>query len=442
MAARSVSSLPGPNDTRRHTLPNGLTILVRENFASPAVVINGYLEVGSQDELGGRHGLAGFTTDVMQRGTQRRSFHALYDEVESIGAGFGISSGTHLTSFGAKGLAEYLPVLLDILDDVLRSPSFPARQVEKVRTEILTDLQERAHDTRRLASLAFYELAYPEDHPYHWSQMGYPETIAAIDRDKLLSFYETFFSPEGMVIAVVGGIETEAAVEMIEQVFGDWRGQRPARRSLDRLPQLSESKERRLTVHDKTQSNVVMGWPGPARSHPDFIPCFVANTILGVFGMYGRLGLRVREQHGLASYVNSRLDGGCGAGPWRVVAGFDPQNVYRGIDLILDELRRLREMPVTEVELEDTMSYIVGSLPLYLETNEGVARSLVNIERYQLGMDYLRTYGTMIRSVTVEQVRDVARRWLDVDRYALAIAGPEVPIETVHQAPGIEGETP
>lgn len=423
-------SLPGPDDTHRQTLPNGLTILVRENFASPAVVVNGYLEVGAEDEPVGQHGLAGFTTDVMQRGTRRRAFHALYEEVESIGAGFGISSGTHLTSFGAKGLAEYLPVLLDILNDVLRSPSFPDRQVEKARTEIQTDLQERAHDTGRLARLAFYELAYPNDHPYHWSQMGYPDTITAITREDLVAFYETFFSPENMVIAVVGGIETEAAVEAIERIFGDWQTSRPPRTPASPAPRLGAFKERWLTVHEKTQSNMVLGWPGPARSHPDFIPCFVANTILGVFGMYGRLGTRVREQHGLAYYVYSRLDGGCGPGPWRVIAGFDPVNVRQGIELILDELRRLREVPVSPDELEDTLSYLTGSLPLYLETNEGVARSLVNIERHQLGLDYLQTYAAMLRAVTLEQVQDAALHWLDLDHYALAVAGPETPAST------------
>ncbi len=422
---RQTPSLPGPDDTRRKVLPNGVTILVRENFASPAVVVNGYLQAGAEDETDSKHGLAGFTTDVMQRSTQHRSFNALYEEVESIGAAFGISSGTHLTSFGAKGLAEYLPVLLDILNDVLRAPDFPTRQIEKVRTEITTDLHERAHDTRRLAGLAFYELAYPPEHPYHWSQMGYPETIAGITQDDLMAFYETYFTPQNMVIAVVGGIEAERAVEAVENVFGSWHKTRSARAPEPPLPPLAERKERRMTVSEKTQSNLVLGWPGPSRGHEDFIPCFVANTVLGVFGMYGRLGKRVREQHGLAYYVYSRLDGGGGPGPWRVAGGFDPRNVQQGVELILDELKVLREQLVQKDEFDDIISYLTGSLPLYLETNEGVARSLVNIERYKLGLDYLRTYAAMIGAVTSEQVQDVARRWLDLEHYALAIAGPD-----------------
>lgn len=419
-----IASFPGPEDTLRQTLDNGITVLVRQNLASPAVVINGYLLSGAQDEPADKRGLAGFLTDVMERGTQNRSFSQLYEEVEAIGASFGLNSGSHTTAFGAKGLADSLPLLLDILADVIRHPALCARQVEKARAEILTDLQERSHDTRRMARRLFYELAYPESHPYHWSQLGYPGTIAAIARDDLAAFHAATFAPEGMVVVVVGGIEPDAALNAVSAAFGDWAGSRDARSPLPPVPELDARGERRLTLDDKTQSTLVLGWPGPSRAHEDFIPCFVANTVLGVFGMYGRLGTRIREENGLAYYVYSRLSGGTGPGPWRVEGGFDPANVEEGIALILDELRRLRETLVPEDELADSLSYLIGSLPLYLETNEGVARSLVNTERHNLGLDYLQRYPTIIRSVTPEQVQRVAERWLDVERFALAVAGP------------------
>ena len=418
-------TLPGPNNTLRRTLPNGITILVRENFASPAVIANGYLLVGSEDEPAGKHGLAGFTTDVMQRGTQRRPFSELYEQVESIGAGFGIGSGSHIASFGAKGLAEDFGLLLDILGDVLMAPGFEPRQVERARTEILTDLQERAHDTRRLARLAFYELAYPAEHPYHWSQIGYPDSIESITRADLVEFYDMFFSPAGMVIAVVGGISADTAAAYVERTFGGWETSRPQRTALPKVPKLTQTNECRLTVHDKAQSNLLLGWPGPERTHSDFLPCSIANTILGVFGMYGRLGKSVREQHGLAYYILSSLDGGNGPGPWSVQAGLDATNVHQVIVLILDELKRMQDTLVRADELADTKSYLTGSLPLALETNEGVARSLVNIERHALGLDYLQRWAEMIQGITADQIQAVAQRWLDPERFALAVAGPE-----------------
>lgn len=417
-------TLPGPNNTQRRTLPNGITVLVRENFASPAVVVSGYLLVGSEDEPSMKRGLAGFTADVLQRGTLQRPFAELYEQVESVGAGFGLASGTHIASFGAKGLAEHFTVLLDILSDVLMAPAFDPRQVERARTELLTDLQERAHDTRRCARLAFSELAYPETHPYHWSQLGYPESIEGITRDNLVDFYETFYSPERMVITAVGGIDAAEGLACIEQAFGNWQGSRPPRTGLPEVPRLVGAQERRVAVPDKSQSSLVLGWPGPERAHSDFIRCFVANTILGVFGMYGRLGKRVREQHGLAYYVLSSIDGGHGPGPWTLQAGLDPGNVQPAITLMLDELKRMQDTPVDVEELSDAVSYLTGSLPLALETNEGVARSLVNIERYALGLDYLQAYASLIGDVTVDQVQTVAQRWLDPENFALAVAGP------------------
>ncbi len=417
-------TLPGPNNTFRKTLTNGITVLVRENLASPAVVVNGYVLAGSEDEPSGKQGLAGFTTDVMQRGTRQRPFTDLYEQVESIGAAFGVGSGSHIVSFGAKGLVEHFAPLLDIVADVLMAPAFDARQVERARTEILTDLSERTHDTRRLARLAFHELAYPVDHPYHWSQMGYPDTIASISRDDLVEFHETYISPQNMVIAVVGGIRTDVAVSCVTEALGDWNNRRPPRAPLAAVPEMDGARRRSITVDDKSQTSLVLGWPGPARADDDFLACYVANTILGVFGMYGRLGTKLREEHGLAYYIYSDLDGGSGPGPWSVQAGLDPGTVEQAIALILDEVRRIQDEPVGDEELIDTIANLTGSLPLALETNEGVSRSLVNIERYDLGLGYLQTYASLIESITSDQVQVVAQRWLDPDRYALALAGP------------------
>ena len=417
-------TLPNSGDILRQTLPNGITLLARENFASPTVVVNGYLQAGSEDEPPEKLGLAGFTTDVMERGTRNRSFSQLYEEVESVAASFGVNAGTHTTSFGAKGLAENLPTLLDILNDVIRNPVFDTEQVEKARAEILTDIQERDNDTRRVATLLFQQLAYPENHPYHRSSLGYPETIAPITRDDLTEFHSRHFAPQGMVITVVGAIKAADAAKALSDVFGDWQASRPVRPTLPDVPKLTGRHEKRTAIPDKTQSNVILGWPGPARLDPDFIACFVTNTILGVFGLYGRLGHSVREANGLAYYVYSHASGGAGPGPWRITAGVNPANVDRAVALIQDELRRIRDERVPKDELSNSTAYLTGSLPLQLETNEGVARSLINIERYNLGLDYLEGYTEMITGVTEDQVQAVAQRWLDPDNFALAIVEP------------------
>ncbi len=421
---KSALSLPGPNDIVRQTLSNGITVLARENFTSPTVVVSGYLHAGAADAALDKIGLAGFAADVLERGTRKRSFAQLYEEIESIAASFGINSGVQTTGFGAKGLIEHLPLLLDILSDVLRNPAFEKDQVEKARAEILTDIQERATDPQRMAAMTFRALAYPEDHPYHWSQTGYRETIERISRDDLAQFHETYFAPQAAVIVIVGAIKATDAAQAVAAAFGDWQGSRPPQSDLPPAPALTERREQRLSIDDKAQSDFVLGWPGPARADPDFVPCFVANTLFGVFGMYGRLGKIIRETNGLAYYVYSNIEGGKGPGPWRIIAGVNPVNVNKTVALVVQELRRLRDMRVPKEELHDTQSYLTGSLPLQLETNTGVAHALLNIERHELGLDYLQRYTEMIMTVTAPKVQDVVQRWLDPEHYALAIVDP------------------
>ena len=417
-------SIPGPNDITRHELPNGIIVLARENHSSPSVVVSGYLRVGAYDERPEQAGLATFTADALMRGTTHRTFEQIYEQLESVGASVGVGGGTHTTGFGTKSLVEDLPLALDVLADVLRHPTFPRDEIGKLRGEILTDLEERAHDTRRLAGLTFHDLAYPKEHPYARSLIGYTETVNMLSRDDLAGFYGSGYGPQGMVIVVVGAVETSDALAQTEAAFGDWENHTYERAPLPDVPHIAEIRERTVIIPGKAQSDVVLGYPGPARAAPDFLDAVVCNTILGVFGLMGRLGEKVRDEQGLAYYSFSRVAGGPGPGPWCVIAGVNPANVEQAIVSIRAEIRRICEEPVDEKELDDNKAFITGSLPLRLETNEGVAQTILNMEHYGLGLDYLQRYAGLINEITAERVQAVAQRWLDPDAYALAIAGP------------------
>ncbi|MBN1955484.1 MAG: insulinase family protein [Anaerolineae bacterium] len=417
-------SIPGPQEIERHELDNGIVVLVRENRSSPAAVVSGYLAVGAYDESPQQAGLAAFTASTLTRGTIHRTFDQIYEQVESIGASMGVSGGTHNTVFGAKSLGEDLGLVLDVLGDVLRHPTFPAQEVEKRRGEILTRLEERAHDTQEMADLAFYKLAYPADHPYSRSQRGYPETISALTRDDLAAFYRDGYGPRGMVIALVGAVSAKRAVEQVEAAFGDWNGATRAREPLPAVPRIQKVRQEYVPIPGKTQADIVLGYPGPSRADPTFYDAVLANTILGIFGMMGRLGETVREAQGLAYYSYSQVKGGLGPDAWAVIAGVHPQNVARAIDSIRAEIRRMCQEPPQPDELSDSQAYLTGSLPLLLETNEGVAQSILNIERHGLDYDYLQRYSRIIQEITAERVQAAAQRWLDPDAYAVAVAGP------------------
>jgi zinc protease len=419
-------SYPSPESISRVELANGVTVLCYETHGSPSVVISGYLWAGALQEPRAEAGRSYFAAGMLMHGTETRSFGEINDALESVGAQLGIAGGTHNVSFGGKALVEDLHLLLDILADCLQAPTFPEGEVQKVRGQILTDLERRAHDTHRMARLTFNALLYP-DHPYGRSVKGYRETVSGLERQDLVAHYQAHYAPQGMVVAVVGAVPVAEAVEKVEAALGRWQARHAAAiREIPPNVDLLEQRRQVVGVEGKTQADIVLGWPGLRRTDPGFINAYLANTILGTFGMMGRLGDEIRDEQGLAYYVYSLLEAGLGAGPWVAIAGVNPDNVERAIDGILDEVRRLRDEPVQADELADSQSFLTGSLPLRLETNEGIAGSLLEIERYALGLDYLQRYPDLIRAVTVADVQAVARKYLDPEFYCLAVAGPEV----------------
>jgi len=420
-------SIPSPETITRAELPNGIVVLARENPISPSVVINGYLWAGSLSEEASQAGLASIVSGMLMRGTETRTFGEINASLESVGAQLGFSVGVHTTAFGGKALSEDIDLLLDVLDDCLEHPVFPSAELERLRGQILTGLQRRAFDTERMASLTFDALLWP-DHPYGRSVQGYEETVPGLSGEDVAHFHRQRYSPRGMVITVVGAVAPEAVVEKVHAKLGGWLASDAVPNlEIPRRVGLDERRVRAVPVPGKTQSDIVIGWPGLARTDPDFFRAYLANTVLGVFGMMGRLGDNIREEQGLAYYVYSELETGLGQGSWSAIAGVSPENVDRTVESICGEVRRLREEPVPAEELIDSQLYLTGSMPLRLETNEGVARSLLDMERYGLGLDYLQRFPGLVNAVTVGDVREVAHRYLDPDIYALAVAGPVGP---------------
>lgn len=423
---RPILSVPGPHDIVRHEFDNGIVALVRENHTSLTVAVGGYVRVGAIDVTAEQAGLAAFTAAALMRGTEKRSFGQIYEEIESVGAAAHFGGGGHTTSFGAKSLAEDFPLVLDILVESTQRPTFPTDEIERLRGQILTALEMRANDTGAMAGLAFRSLAYANGHPYGRSVRGYPETIRSLTREEVRRFYQQGYGAQGMVICIVGAVNADDVLNKVEDAFRDWQGGTFIRAPLPNLVPLKGVLRKRVDMPKKIQTDIVMGLPGPARAEPDFLDAGLANHILGVFGMMGRLGRHLRDEQGLAYSIYSRLEGGLGPGPWTVVAGLDPANVERAISGARAEIRLLRDVLVESDELADIQTNIIGSLPLSLETNEGVVAAILNMERHQLGLDYLLHYADCIRKITPERIQRAARRWLDPDNLAIGIAGPPV----------------
>lgn len=421
-----IHTLPGPENIHRRLLPNGIAILVRENFASPSVVFSGYIPGGSFGETNENAGLADLAISTLMRGTLQHDFQEIYESIESIGASLALGTGKHTLSFYGKSLAEDLELLLGLLSEVLRKPAFPETQISRLRAEKLTSLALREQNTGARAQLAFNELAYP-DHPYRIPTDGYVESIQGLKNTDLQEYHHRHVGPRGMVITIVGAVHARKAIQAVERELGDWEN--PDQEVFPEIPSIGSPSgllRKDVILDGKVQSDLIIGSPGPNRYHPDYLAASLGNSILGRFGLYGRIGDRVREAAGLAYYAYSSLSGGPGPGAWQIIAGVNPFNVNKAVDLIRDEIRIFVTKRVSEEELRDNQANFIGRLPLQLESNEGVAKALVHLERYSLGLEYYQRYPELIAAINRDQILAIAQQYLHPDHMAVAVAGPNL----------------
>ena len=419
-------NIPNAQTITRHAYPNGIVLLVYETPHTQSVVLTGTLNAGANyEQQTPITGVASLTADMLMRGTYQHDFDTLHDLLESSGADLGFSAGHHKVGFSGKALAEDLSLLISLLADTLRNPALEIDHLEQLRGERLTALNYLQQDTAFQAAQAFRQALYKPTHPYHYSTRGTRQTITEIERPDLEAFHQHVYGPQGMIITVVGAVKTAEVVQIIGEYLADWQNpHQPDPVLLPALDLAEEPQQVSVTVPSKQQTDLLLGAAGPSRYALDYQAANLGNSILGVFGMMGRIGLSVREQAGLAYYAGSRVSGGHGPGAWRVSAGVDPDNVDHAVTLIEDELDRFTHELVSEEDLADNKSYFIGRLPLQLENNDGIAATIHAMESYSLGLDYLATYRETINSITAEDILAAARHYLVPERMVLSVAGP------------------
>lgn len=422
-------SLPiTPESVSRTTLDNGLVILAKQNPNNPSVTLRGRIRTGALYDTDATSGLAHFSTSALQRGTRKRTFQELNAELDQTGMAFGVASGMESTGFSGKCLVENFDDLLDIAADVLMNPTFPLSEVEKLRSQIITDLREDDQDTSYVSYREFRKLCYPPAHPYHRLTDGTIESVERMRTSALKQYHATHYRPDTTAVVIVGDIDPADATDRVNRTLGRWQAKGlPPPYIIPDSPTAGRVLRTDTSLAGKTQTDLVLGYVGLRRTDPDYYALSVADLMLGRLGLYGRLGATVRDQQGLAYYVYSRSEASVGAGPWAVHAGVNPKNLERAIVGILAEIARFRSEPVSADELDEARDFITGSMALGLETNDGVASSLIDIEFFDLGLDYLQRYPGIIRSITAEKIESVVNKYALPDDYVVSTAGPGEP---------------
>ncbi len=409
----------------RSVLPNGIVVLGQRRPDQQSLLLRLRLEAGAMLDPLNLLGRAAFTARMLTRGTESRTFQQLNEQIDSLGAVLTAHAGRRFTEITLRCLQDDFDRMLGFVAEVVRRPTFPRSEAEIVRQQMLAAIREQDTDTGTMADLAARRLIYPPPHPYGQRVIGELDTIPRLSPADLGTFRSGAFGPDLATIAIVGGMPSfEAAFELIAKHLGDWAS--TAAKTPDAPPPvpLSGSTRSELAIPGKSQADIALAVPTIRRGDPGFYALDTANLILGRLGLMGRLGASVRDNAGLAYYVFSQLEPGRLTSLWLARAGVSLDQIDPAIEAITNELRLIATIGVSQDELDDARSHLTGSMPLALESSDGVAATLLNIEYFQLGLDFLERYPALIAEMTVDDLRSVMQAHVDPDRLAIGIARP------------------
>jgi len=403
-----------------HTLDNGLRVFIMETREVPLVTVRLLIPVGSAHDTPGKEGVANLTARMLLKGAGGRTAEEIAEYIEGMGGNLEAEANRDYTLGTGDFMSRDLDKALDIVGDVILKPDFPADEHEREKSIISAEIMGiRENPYYFTTGLFIEELA--GDHPYAHPVEGDEKSIGALTRDDLVAFHGDFYSPQGAILAVVGDVKAKNALKIIKKELGAWKGA-PASR---RLPKLEEKQfpGRRVIVIDKpdvTQSQIRIGNIAVPRNTPYYFQLDVANNVLGG-GFTSRLMREIRVVRGLSYGARSILQQLEAGGLFYVVTYTKNESLREAIDVALEELGKIRDIPVDDEELESNERYISGLFPFRIETNGHLAYWLTEIAFYGLGREFVENYRARIDAVTSEEVQEAAQKYFHKDNCTIML---------------------
>ena len=398
----------------REVLPNGIVLLIAERPAVPIVVVRAFTRAGAVLDPPDRGGLANLTGALLTRGTAKHTGPELDSAIEFVGGSLGAGAGRDGLTASLAVLKKDLALGLDLLAEVLLTPTFPPDEVKRKTAQIQAAIKRSEEDPGTVGGRALAKLVFP-GHPYGMPVEGTIESVGKLTRDDVVRFHAANVRPDTTIIAVVGAISVDDARREIQSRFGAWKppAEPPATTpsATPGGPPKTETIEKELT-----QATILLGRQAIRQTDPDYFPLSVASYVLGG-GSASRLYSRVREEGGLAYAVYSYVNPAKYGASFAVSAQTRTAEVPKVIEIMREELARMIREPVTERELKLAKEYLIGSFPLRLDTSSKVADFVVAVEEQGLGLDYADRYKERVAKVTVADVQRVAAKYFAPDTF-------------------------
>lgn len=408
------------------TLANGVPVFLVERHKVPLVDVLVVFRSAASSDPANRPGLASFTASLLERGAGSRSALEISDLADYLGADVSAGAGWDATTVSVNVPTARLDPALELLSDLVRRPTFPPAELERVRSELRTEILQWRDDPEQIAAIAFAQAVFP-GHPYGRSVEGDPAFVRSVTRDDVRAFHATRYAPSSAAIVVTGDATATGLRPLLERHFGSWTATAAPVAAIRPAPQV---RTRRVVIVDKPdapQSQIWIGRVGPARSTPDYFPLVVTNTILG--GSFtSRLNHNLREEKGYTYGAGSQFDYRLSTGPFLASAAVQTDKTAEALKEFFKELEAIRTAPPAD-DLERAKNYTARRFPGAFETAGQLAGRIRDQWLYGLPDTYFEDYVAKIEAVIPADVERVARTWIDPKSCVIVVVGDRKTIE-------------
>jgi zinc protease len=409
-------------EVHREVLKNGLRVLVLRDPSVPLVALRAVYPGGLRYEDPRTSGINVVLASLLTKGTVTRSAEAIAREVEGMAGSVGGFSGRNSFGLRAEVMARDFDRGMELFADCLLHPVFPQTELDRERRELLERIRSRDDSLGAVAFRLFAETLYRK-HPYRLDMMGSVESVGSLSPAEVASFYQRYYPPGMMTLAIVGDIDPARALAKVKQLFEHLPAAKVEAPPVPPEP-ARDAPETTFRHLPRQQAHMVMGFSGTLLNSPDRYPLEVLSTVLA--GQGGRLFMELREKHNLAYGVSAFSLEGIDPGYFAVHLSTSPEKLEQAIGLVRAELTRIAQQSLPRPELDRAKRYLIGSHAIGLQRRSALAATLAFHEAYQLGWDEYRRYPEEIAKLTPEDIQRVAKKYLDLDRVVMAIVRPEV----------------
>jgi zinc protease len=403
-------------------LTNGLHVMVLESSRVPTFSMEMVVMSGGLSDPADMRGLANATASLLREGTAKHNSKEIAEQLDTMGASIGANSGlaSFTTSVTASGLVENFDQVLDLFTEVVRTPTFPAAEVERYKSRTLSSQPLLRGQAAFLAQERLNQAIYGT----HPASLVLPpaEAIKKIAPADLVRFHAQNYLPNNAMLAIVGDVKLKEILPKLERAFGDWKSGPPTQTSIPAAPAQSASKIFLINRPGSVQTVFQIGSLAIDRSDPDYPAMSVMNRILGGGGS-SRLFLNIREDKSYAYSVGSNFNSSKFRGTFVASSPVRTEATEGALREFMNEFNRIRNEQVSPTELENAKRAIVGNFALSLENSGAILQNIITQKLYGFPADYWDTYPQKIEAVTAEDVQRVARKYIDLDHLQIVAVG-------------------